>query len=64
MKRVLAILMVMILAMSMSVAVFATPDDFVKSPPSQIIPEVEEFDPEDDDCTAILVVTPDRKSVV
>jgi hypothetical protein len=58
MKRVLTIFMVMIMVMSMSVAAFAAPDDFVVSPPSQIVPDVEEFNPVDDDCSAILVVTP------
>lgn len=58
MKRVFAIFMVMILALSMSVAAFAAPDDFVESPSIQIVPDVEEFSPADDDCSAILVVTP------
>lgn len=58
MKKVLAICLVMLLALSMSVSAFAAPEGFVVSPSGKGGPSLVDFDPADDDCTATLVVTP------
>ena len=58
MKRVLAICLVMLMALSMSVSVLAAPKGFVESPTGRPAPGMIKFDPQDDDCTAELIVTP------
>ena len=57
MKKVLVICLMVIMVMSLSATAFATPG-FVSSPSGQPGPEVEEFEPKDEECTADLVVTP------
>lgn len=58
MKKLLAICLVMVLALSMSVSAFAVREDFVESPPVMVAPEVEGFDPADDRCSSTLIVVP------
>ena len=57
MKKVLVICLMVVMVMSLSATAFATPG-FVSSPSGQPGPDVEEFEPKDEDCTAELVVTP------
>lgn len=58
MKKVLAICLMMVMVVSMSVTAFAAPGGFVSSPSGNPAPTVEKFDPENDGCTAKLVITP------
>lgn len=58
MKKVLAICLVVLLALSMSVSAFAAPEGFVSSPSGRPAPGVVTFDPKDDGCTGQLVITP------
>lgn len=57
MKKVLAICLMVIMVLSMSVTAYAAPG-FVSSPSGNPAPDVEEFEPKDEDCTAELNVTP------
>lgn len=58
MKKVLAICLMMVMVVSMSVSVFAAPGGFVSSPSGNPAPRIISFDPENDQCTAELVITP------
>lgn len=58
MKKVLAICLVLVMAMSLSATVFAAPAGFVNSPSASLAPIVIQFTPADEDCTAQLVITP------
>lgn len=58
MKKVLVICLMMVMVVSMSVTAFAAPGGFVSSPSGNPAPTVVDFDPNDDDCTGWLVVTP------
>lgn len=58
MKKLLAICLSMVMVMCVSITAFAAPDGFVNSPSGNNSPEVEEFEPQDEECTAKLVVTP------
>ncbi len=58
MKKVLAICLAMMMVLCLSTTVLAAPNNFVASPGANKAPEVEEFKPEDEDCTADLVITP------
>ena len=57
MKKVLAICLMMVMLLSLSMNAFAA-GGFVSSPTGKPAPELEEFKPSDDDCTAVLVITP------
>ena len=56
MKKVLAICIMMVLVMSLGFA--ASAEGFVSSPSSAQAPEIVDFKPAADDCTARLVITP------
>ena len=58
MKRIAAFFLATVMALSMSLAVFAAPGSFVSSPSENTSPIVIKFDPEDENCTAQLVITP------
>lgn len=58
MKKVLAICLMMVMVVSMSVTAFAAPGGFVSSPSGNPAPTVVDFDPENDECTAKLVIIP------
>jgi hypothetical protein len=58
MKKVLAICLMMVMLLGLTVNVFAAPDDFVKSPSGNRPPILIGFQPVDDDCTSILLITP------
>lgn len=58
MKKVLAICLVIVMAVSMSVNAFAAPEGFVSSPSGNPAPTLISFAPSDEDCTARLVITP------
>lgn len=58
MKKVLAICLVMMMVVVMSVTAFAAPNGFISSPSANSAPELIDFDPADDDCTARLVIVP------
>jgi len=58
MKKLLAILLTMVMLLSLSVSAFATSEGFVSSPSTRPAPEVESFEPADEDCDGWLVVTP------
>lgn len=58
MRKVLAICLMVAMVLGMSVSVFAAPDGFVSSPSGNPAPDVIISDPNNDDCTANLVVTP------
>lgn len=58
MKKIIAICLMLAMVFVLSFNVFAAPDGFVSSPSSNKAPEVIEFDPADEDCTARLVITP------
>lgn len=58
MKKTLAIFLMVVMAISMSVTAFAAPDNFVVSPSVNVAPQLINFTPADDDCTAELIVTP------
>lgn len=58
MKKVLAICLMMVMVVSMSVTAFATPGGFVSSPSGNPAPTVVDFDPSNDDCTGVLLITP------
>lgn len=58
MKKVLTLCLVLVMALCMSVTAFAAPNGFTRSPGANSAPTVENFDPEDEDCTADLIITP------
>ena len=58
MKKVMAICLATVLVLCMGVTAFAAPDDFVSSPSGTPAPGVVTFDPNHEDCTAELIVTP------
>lgn len=57
MKKLLAIFLALITMATMSVSVFAAPDDFIISPSKNMAPGFVDFDPKDEDCTSALVIT-------
>lgn len=65
MKKVLAIFLAAVMALSFSVMAFAAPGSFVQSPSRNDGPTLVEGKNESSDCTAKLVVTPykDRKTL-
>ena len=65
MKKVLAIFLAAVMALSFSVMAFAAPGSFVQSPSRNDGPTLVEGENESSDCTAKLVVTPykDRKTL-
>jgi hypothetical protein len=58
MKKVLVVCLMMVMVLSMSVTAFADPDGFVVSPSKNPAPTIIEIVPDDDACTAQLVITP------
>ena len=58
MKKILVICLTLIMVASMTVVVFAAPSGFLSSPSGKPGPTIESFDPDDDDCTADLIITP------
>lgn len=58
MKKVLALCLALLLVMTMSFTAYATTGGFVESPSNKKTPVLEEFDNEDDDCEAEVIVTP------
>lgn len=66
MKKILAICLMMVIVLSMSVMnVFAAPGAFLNSPSGNPAPDIVEFDPKDEECTAELIITPysERKNL-
>lgn len=57
MKKVMAIGLMMVMLLSMGLTVFAEPGGFVNSPSENPAPELVEFTPGSDDCTAEIVIT-------
>lgn len=57
MKKIVMIAMFLLLAVGMSLSVFAGPGGFVSSPSAKIAPTLEEVVPEDEECTAQVVIT-------
>ncbi len=58
MKKALVICLMLAMVISISLSAFAAPNGFVSSPTSNSAPEIVEFDPEDENCTAILNIVP------
>lgn len=58
MKKIIAICLMLTMLFGLSVNVFAANNGFVSSPTANAAPKVEEFKPDDEDCTADLVITP------
>lgn len=58
MKKFFALLLAAVMALTVSVTVFAAPGNFVQSPSNNSGPELVEGKNESEDCTADLVVTP------
>lgn len=58
MKKILVFCLSLVLIVSASMVAYAAPNNFVASPPSFTAPEVDSFEPSDEDCTADIVVTP------
>ena len=58
MKKILVICLTLIMVASMTVVAFAAPNGFVSSVSGKPGPTIESFDPDDDDCTADLIITP------
>ena len=58
MKKVLAICLMLAMLLSLSVGALAAPNGFVSSPSGSGAPTVEEFKPQDENCTATLLITP------
>ena len=58
MKKVIVFCLALVLVMSSSIVALAASDNFVSSPPSFTGPEVDSFEPSDEDCTGDIVVTP------
>ncbi len=65
MKKILVICLTVLMLASMTLCVFAAPGKFVSSPSGNSAPTVVSFDPEDDGCTATLIITPysERKTL-
>ncbi len=57
MKKLFAICMMLALLVTMSVSAFAATSGFVSSPSENSAPTIVEFDPADENCTAILNIT-------
>lgn len=57
MRKALVLLMVFVMAFSVSVSAFAAPNGFTVSPGANMAPELIEYDKETLDCLATLVVT-------
>lgn len=60
MKKFLALFLALIMAFAVGMTVFAEPGNFVQSPSANEGPELIEGENEDEDCEAILVITPYR----
>ena len=58
MKKILVMALLAVLVVGMSVSAFAVTNGFVSSPSETPAPEVIEFEPVDEECTAQLVITP------
>ena len=58
MKKAFAMVLVMVLALTMSVSVFAAPGRFVNSPSGNAAPVLISFERHNEDCTAELIITP------
>lgn len=58
MKKIVSVFLTVLMVASLCVSVFAANDGFVQSPTGQKAPEVVEFKPADENCTAKLVITP------
>ena len=58
MKKIFALCLIMVMVVTMSVSALAAPSGFVSSPSGNSAPTVESFKPQDEDCTADLVITP------
>ncbi len=58
MKKVLAFCMMILMIFSMSISAVAAPGGFMSSPSGKPAPGIESFDPENEDCTGQLVITP------
>lgn len=58
MKKVLTICLMAIMIVSTCLAPSAAPNGFISSPSGNPAPEIEGFDPNNEDCTAYLVITP------
>lgn len=58
MKRALALLMTVILAVGMSVNIAADPGGFYSSPYAKEAPDLVSFKPSNDACTAKIIITP------
>ena len=57
MKKVLSICLIAVMLVSASISAFAAPNGFVNSVSGNPTPEIEDFKPANDDCTAVLVIT-------
>ncbi|MBQ7846893.1 MAG: hypothetical protein IJ344_01280 [Clostridia bacterium] len=58
MKKVLTILLMALMVVNMSVAAFAAPGSFITSPSRRPAPELIKGEPEEDECSAEVVITP------
>ena len=58
MKKVMVFLLTVVFMLSMTLTAFAAPGAFVKSPTGNKAPTTIEFKPANDECTAVLVITP------
>ena len=58
MKKVLALVMALAIMVMCSVSVLAAPTNFISSPSENGAPTIVESSNEDEDCTAIIVITP------
>lgn len=58
MKKVLVLCLVLVMALSAGVASFAAPNNFLDSPGRKPAPSLEDYENENHNCTAKLVITP------
>lgn len=58
MKKVLVVIMALAIMVMCSVSVLAAPTNFISSPSENGAPTIVESSNEDEDCTAIIVITP------
>lgn len=58
MKKVLTVLLMALMVVNMSVAVFAAPGSFIISPSTRPDPELVEGNPVSDECSAQVIITP------